>query len=142
MLHAVDPKAVVILAGLSDQGMPATDFLTRVYELGAKNCFDVIAYHPYGQIRQLPALQEQFQTIAQKYGDTKPVWFNEFGEAHDSDKAASLKQVLQQRDLLDGFFWYNLRDYDEPQGDGYGLLNHDFTPKRVYSEFKTILTTK
>jgi len=138
-LHALDPQAVIILTGLSNTGLSATEFLERVYQLGAKNCFDIIAYHPYGQIDQLSAVKLQFEAVVKKYNDQKPIWFNEFGENRDQDKIYSFKKVLGQRAELAGFFWYNLRDYYQPTDDGFGLLNHDFSPKPVYAEFKKLL---
>ena len=46
-VRSADPSAFVIMGGLSPDGVPPEVFLSRVLSL-APNCFDILAFHPYG----------------------------------------------------------------------------------------------
>lgn len=46
-LRAVDRRAVVVTAGLTNGSVPAWTALRRIYERGGRGTFDAVALHPY-----------------------------------------------------------------------------------------------
>lgn len=96
-LKAGQSNAVVVFGG---PAMTDAEFIEKSYQLGAKNYFDVMSYHPYQGNRIKPPeatdlynksrmtySPEIFKVMA-KYGDAKkPVWWTELGySVHPNDK--------------------------------------------------------
>jgi hypothetical protein len=91
---AGDPGALVVLGGPSYNDAAWID---RVYALGAKGSFDVLATHPYQGLADAPpdaaddgnkwwfTHLSTVRDVMIRYGDeATPVWFTEFGwSAHD-----------------------------------------------------------
>jgi polysaccharide biosynthesis protein PslG len=92
---AGDPNALVVLGG------PASNddrWIDRVYALGAKRSFDVLATHPYQGIADAPPESSgdgnrwwfthlpSVRKVMLRYGDAaKPIWFTEFGWSAHAD---------------------------------------------------------
>lgn len=94
-LRAADRNAIVVMGGLSGSGMGASGFLDYIYTLGAKDCFDVLNYHPFPWGDDFQSAVDTIQQVAAPYGDQeKPIWFTEYGaisrSSLESDPLAQL----------------------------------------------------
>lgn len=158
-IHESDPDAVVVLGGLSPLGMPPgvppATFLQKLYELGGKDCFDVLAYHPYDAISTQGTADNLTVTvdIAQKatelknfvaqYNDSdKPIWFDEFGVNTNIVDVQSqiMNQIKNELSVVPGFFWFSLHDFGP--SEMYGLLTMDYKKKPAYDLFKQIIKSQ
>jgi hypothetical protein len=83
-LRAVDPRALIVLAGLPDSrlGVPMLDYVRALYaQPGARQWFDVLAVHPYaadaaGVLGKLNRVRAQMD----RRGDRgTPIWVTEIG---------------------------------------------------------------
>ena len=163
-LRAVDPDATVLSAGLapSPSGNPArmlpARFLDRLYDTGALDAVDAIAYHPYsypflpsqrtgdnGFIDQLRSMRE----VVLDHDDDKKIWLTEFGSPTPAGDATSL--VRQEQMVTDGFalwrsldyvgplFWFAWRDPEmgspNPQAN-FGLRRFDDSAKPAFDDFE------
>lgn len=138
-IRSIDPSAVIILGGLSPDGYPPFDFLRRVYALGAKDCFDVIAFHPYAYGTNFAGAMVPLRWIAQQYGDAgKPVWFNEYGTTENPYRATALQNTINQKSIPDALFWYTLVDYNNTDGT-WGVVRTDGTMKPEYPLLQQLL---
>ena len=79
-VKACDPQAIVTTSGFA--GVPL-DYIERLYQLGARDCFDVMNVHIYPGMRpegKIDAELERLWMLMAKYGDgRKPVWLTEVG---------------------------------------------------------------
>ena len=95
-VKAIDPSITVVLGGLTSR---ATDFLSSLYSAGAKNYFDVMAFHPYiqphspsetwetGGVLGFGTTKHSFsrridamRSVMSDNGDgSKPIWLTEVG---------------------------------------------------------------
>jgi hypothetical protein len=125
-VHAADPAATVVLAGLTNMSWTALD---AIYAAGARGSFDAVAIHPYTErpanvVRILRYARE----VTSRYGDAQvPIWVTEFGspaaagkfprvppwaDFTDTGQARSLGRVLRRfvaarKQLRIGrVFWY------------------------------------
>ncbi|HET9025696.1 MAG TPA: hypothetical protein VFN64_14075, partial [Burkholderiaceae bacterium] len=81
-IHAVDPQAEVVAAGLPDSGagVGLQDFLTVMYAAGAKGAFDTMAVHPYApDVAGSLGLVELARSTMRANGDGSPIWITEDG---------------------------------------------------------------
>ena len=139
-IHASDPAALVVSAGLSQVGegpgrVPAAAFADAVYrEIGNRD-FDAVGNHPYTS-PGLPVLRGSnnwarnwwapggMREVMSRFGDAgKPIWATEFGAAtFGDDPSVRVSEGRQARILRTAFanlpptgtgplFWYNLRDF-------------------------------
>lgn len=140
VIRQVDPRAIILLGGLSLDGMPPDRFWNTLYQLGAKDCFDVLAFHPYGLIDNFDVAFEKIKKeVMEPFGDErKPIWFNEFGTSDDTIKVGLIQKMFEQKDAADGFFWFSLRDL-KSSGWDFGLVEYDFSKKPAYDIFKKLL---
>lgn len=145
-IHEADPTAVVVLAGLSGVSdsktfMDASTFIKQLYELGGKDCFDVLAYHPYesfGTIGKFKEKTDALRAITALYGDSsKPIWFNELGTTEESVRVDYLNQMKNEASVVPAWFWFSLHDFSKV--DTFGLLTADYQKKPAYELFKQIL---
>ena len=95
-VKAIDPSITVVLGGLTAR---ATDFLSSLYSAGARNYFDVMAFHPYiqphspsetwetGGVLGFGTTKHSFsrridamRSVMSDNGDgSKPIWLTEVG---------------------------------------------------------------
>ncbi|MBJ7328706.1 MAG: beta-galactosidase [Solirubrobacteraceae bacterium] len=83
-LHAVDPKAMVVTAGLpkSKQGMKLTTYVKRLYAAGARKAIDVLGVNPYAP--SLKGIEKQLREARgalPKKARKTPLWITEIGWA-------------------------------------------------------------
>ena len=138
-VRKADPSAFVIMGGLSPDGMPPEAFLSRVLLL-APNCFDILAFHPYGDPENFLSVATGLKVIMSEHGiKERPIWFNEYGESNDTLHSSVIPRAFANSNSVDGFFWFTLRDL-APIGENYGVLDYGYTPKSEYQLLKDAFT--
>jgi len=133
-IKAANPKAVVVLGGLSPgtgsgqvNTMSAASFLEAVYQNGGKNYFDAVGFHPYnGGVSPdlyLADYVKSVHDVMKQYEDgNKEVWVTEIGwfvgteadalsEAEQADYLSRAFTILYNLEFVERVYWYNLRDY-------------------------------
>jgi polysaccharide biosynthesis protein PslG len=107
-IHAADPGAEVVAAGLPDSraGVPLEDFINGMYQAGAKGAFDAMAIHAYAR-DAAGALNvvARARTVMTAYGDPAPIWITEAGWPTDGPLSpytvTEATQAANIRDLFD-----------------------------------------
>ena len=108
-IHAVDPRAEVVAAGLpnSKVGISLTSYLDGMFAAGAHGAFDTMAIHPYAlnATRSLD-LVVQTRALLSSRGDSSPIWITEDGWPTDgplspytvdeAGQAANLTDLIAQ----------------------------------------------
>lgn len=133
IIHALDPVGIVVLGGISSGG---ADY-TPIYGYGAAACFDVFAYHPYGNVGQLAAVKSAINAAATAHGDiVKPIWATEIGTDLETSPTRSAfvadlftpttASPAGERGVLDAVFLLGMRD--SPAG-AFGFYAADGTLK-------------
>jgi hypothetical protein len=121
-IRVADPGALIVAAGLaptnenSERAMDDRDFLRRMYQAGAADCFDVLAAHDYGY--GLPpddpygahdglnlARLLDLRQIMLEYGDDKPIWITELGYTVQPGLHPHVTPEAQADYLVGAFEW-------------------------------------
>lgn len=133
-IKAANPKAVVVLGGLSPGGgngqvntMSAASFLEAVYQNGGKNYFDAVGFHAYNDgVSPDSYLQDYVNNVRDvmtQYEDgNKQIWVTEIGwyvgtganglsEGQQADYLTRAFTILHNLDFVERVYWYNLKDY-------------------------------
>jgi hypothetical protein len=156
-VERADPNARVMLGGLFPTprgGISMEDFMSRLYEEGAKGHFEAAAIHPYAANPQdaLSSTADLRNVITESGDRETPIWITEVGWASAGQpsgltvgperQAAYLRQTFelaaQQRERLgiDGVIWYSLNDTPGPLWPGHcGLFTLDGTAKSSWDAF-------
>jgi hypothetical protein len=97
-VRAVDPRAQIVTAGLTNAGSsPAWTALRRIYDRGGKGTFDVVALHPYTRnANGVRATVRSARKVTRDRGDaTVPIMLSEIsfsssgGDSPDTDRFAT-----------------------------------------------------
>lgn len=136
-IKAANPKAVVVLGGLSPGAgngqvntMTASSFLETVYQDGGENYFDAVGFHPYND-GVMPDLYladyvNSVHDVMTQYGDAnKKLWVTEIGsfvgtqvnafsETQQADYLRRAFTILYGMDSVERVYWYNLKMYSNP----------------------------
>ena len=149
-VKAIDPNITVVLGGLTSR---ATDFLDSLYSAGAKNYFDVMAFHPYiqphspgetwetGGVLGIGTTKHSFsrridamRSVMSDYGDgSKPIWLTEMGWQTDGDNSVSeANQAIYTTNAMaiakskgvEKYFVYELADNPNASADDGGMERH------------------
>jgi polysaccharide biosynthesis protein PslG len=144
--HA-DPNAFVLTAGLAggrhrNGNITGVDYLTGLYQAGAKGFFDGIAFHPYtypllptqdasgggGRTRSW-ALMLQVRALMVRNGDGgKPIWVTEFGAPTNGPGGVSeAQQAAIMRngfDLWKTYSWGGVISWFDYQDKGTDTSTH------------------
>lgn len=148
-----DPQGVVILGGLavSDRrALSPESTMQRLFALGAGNCFDVFAFHPYGYQNKFPEARARADAILSAGGAAgKPVWFNEYGWTDQNAMSMSVNATkrtnpmmaaLAQRNSADALFWFAAKDYsgraDAPK---FGLADFNLKKRPSFDTFREMI---
>lgn len=136
-VRANDPLGLVIIGGLASddaRGVTAETAMSLFYSLGGKNCFDIMAFHPYGYQGTFDTAKTRIAAILTAGSDTKPVWFNEYGwTGYDTmnlrtDPTLTTNQMIKaysQRAEADALFWFSGTDYSRSWGTPtFGLASY------------------
>ena len=159
-IKQANPNATVIGGALAGNGInmgweprDSQNYLQKLYDHGAQNCYDILAIHPYvyptTPISILQGHIDETRSLMANYDDRSPLWINEIGWADSPDAwqqptvsqhqmGAWLTQVYTRLQRIERIYWYNFKDVGiEPLDEElhFGLLNYDFTPKPAYEAF-------
>jgi hypothetical protein len=144
------PDAFILLGGLSsgDTHQDPISFLEEVYSYGAKDAFDILAYHPYGQHQDVAAALVPIRNVMAQYGDeNKPIWINEIGEpdlnsVNDEDSQVEVfDKSAEQFYEMDAFFWLGMHDFTG-QNETWGILQNNQSPRQpIYDHVKAFVDT-
>lgn len=159
-LHAEVPGMPVISAGLAPHGDTRTNpvgysnFLERLYELGAAQRADAIGVHPYpgvgptedylGEVR---VYLGKVQEVMARFADgARPLWVTEFGVStagsHAFDPAGQGRALVEIYELFRRVAGVELTVAHRFVEDGaiglipdpFGVLDRDLDPKPAYCE--------
>ncbi len=161
-LRSVDPRANVVLAGMSGRGHPTDKkFLNRLY--GArqiKRSFEAVAVNPYAStVSQVGRKIKRIRRVMRRHRDKKtPLWVTEIGwGSHRPDRFGLNKGVNGQKRMLrqsyrlivhhrrvwhvSRLIWFDFRDPPSNRGGcsfctSAGLLKHNGKPKPAWRAFK------
>jgi hypothetical protein len=150
----IDPEAKV---GLSVANFDV-GFLDAVIKAGARDHFDFICVHPYenlaavgeggevdylslaGNLRKMLAANNQPKDM--------PLWITEVGylapvkaNAEDDQRQAVMLTKAYVLSIAQGFqriFWFEARGPSYGNGQDFGILRSDWTPRRSYDALKTM----
>ncbi len=164
-IRSVDPKAVIVSAGLA----PAADtadghfvsprtFLSRLYQAGAGPSFDAVGMHPYawpygisavGDWNQWYSLPKTYDIMVANGDGAKRIWATEYGAptgsstraVSDADQARFVKEAFADwatKPWAGPIMWYSFRDTGTNPadlGENFGLVRKDFSAKPALAEF-------
>ena len=163
-LHAEAPGMPVISAGLAplgdtgDNPQGYSNFLARLYELGAAQSADAIGIHPYpgvgpaeDYIGEVRIYLGKVQQVMARFADSaRPLWATEFGVSTGGERAFS--PAAQGRALVDLYELFRrvagielaLAHRFVEDGaiglavDPFGVLERDLEPKPAYCELARV----
>ncbi|MHB1412368.1 MAG: GH39 family glycosyl hydrolase [Thermoleophilia bacterium] len=169
-IKQVDPNATVLSGGLSPAEnisghIAPRDFLTAMYQDGARNYFDALSYHPFSypilpddvtawsSWSQMSDLDPSIRSIMVANGDgNKQVWATEYGtpsggasDLNETLQALSFRQALEQmgnKPWLGAMFFHTYRDSpgDPNQAtNDFGIIRTDGSRKPAYGELQNML---
>lgn len=92
-IHAADPRAKVVLAGLPNQSWKA---LEAIYTAGGRGSFDAVAIHPYARTpADVMKVLRYARRVMRTHGDRRlPIWITEFTWPAMAKPAASAVGVF------------------------------------------------
>jgi polysaccharide biosynthesis protein PslG len=164
-IKEIDPTCKVLMGGISNKIQYS---LKRMYENGAKDYFDIVNIHPFGNPLEEDAIEKIYymhkvvRDVMEKYGDSeKRIWFTEigcpgvevpkkrlgwwFGEGPDEQVQAKWVDLIYSNCLkwqgVEKVFWAFFRDTDchfKSAVDYFGLIRNDFSEKPSYKAYKDI----
>ena len=163
-IHGVDPKAMVVAAGLApiEHQPPPWKFLQAMYAVrGARRAFDAAALHPYtNTIAGLTYSVSSARRVMAQAGDgSKPLFVTELGvssaggtpfdlglEGQASFLEGSLDKLAKQRRRwhIGGVYWFTWADSTAenpscPFCDYAGLLGLDGEPKPAFTALQRVV---
>ena len=141
IIHQIDPAAVIVLAGMSPSGYSPVKYWQDLYGRGLKDCFDVLAFHPYGYGGKFAQVASSLKILTTAYGDkNKTIWFNEYGTDHPKEQVDLIKKFFAEKNTVPAVFWYTLRDSSKTYD--YGLRDNGYKTKPTYDLFRQLLSKK
>ena len=144
-----DPTAIVVMGGLSGNGLapcdpwnPTCAFLAPLFAALGQGHSDAVNIHPYVEpahgVTGPGGVQERVDRTLEfmrSTGDTRPLWLTEIGwPTHgragvgEAVQAARLVDVFCGLEGVDLVSWYSLRD-TAAADDTFGVLTRELTPK-------------
>ena len=154
---AADPNCKVLGGSILGTHNSGLNFLKTMYQNGAKDYMDAVAYHPYcDPVSPLYPYQtgsgnafwklKNAKDIMNSYGDTnKNIWITEVGWSTGGTSVTEDKQALyikQALDLAKSWGWvetfiiYNWKDSETTGKYTKGLLRTDLSPKPSFYAVK------
>jgi hypothetical protein len=148
-----DSQGVVVLGGLASDnhgGIRSEDAMSVIYGAGARNCFDVLAFHPYGYQNRFPAARSRVNAFMSLGGDLgKPVWFNEYGwtdyskmdmTTYKTADVNPMMAVFRQRNEANALFWFSAKDFSSRLGTPtFGLADFYLNKRKSFDTFKYLV---
>ncbi|HEX2094981.1 MAG TPA: hypothetical protein VHG28_21450 [Longimicrobiaceae bacterium] len=112
VLKAANPNVWVVTGGMSDTG----DFVRGIYEAGARNSFDVLAIHVYGDhVWGEPwGRGDHARRVMRAFDDErKPLWVTEFGMSGGKHYLISMRETRRAPSARD-LDAYQLENWRRP----------------------------
>lgn len=123
-----DPAAKLCAPSIAPLSGWDRKFVERLYELGAKDNFDVFDYHYYRTDPPEDALERELaeiRAVMARHGDAKPVWVSESGitspiqhrpESYERQASLVARNLLLARALgVERFFYFDMQNWhDDP----------------------------
>jgi hypothetical protein len=172
-IKAADPNAIVVTGGLAPEStnnvsMSPTDFLSCIYNAGAKNYFDAVGDHPYtfptdpaadtgGAWAQMSKTSPSLRSIMITNGDSnKKIWLTEFGIPTNGpdpnwfvSESTQAMQVTDAMNLYKSYswagpiFWYTFQDASltdtSTNENFFGLVRADGSTKPAFTTLQNII---
>ena len=162
-IKAANPDAVVLLGGLTDDGLYK---FKNMLKNGAGEYFDILNLHPFVDpsnpqcINVMGTITNNFYKAMRQYGFDKKIWITEIGcpgvdnsdktwwSGHaqsEADQAKFLKQVydyLLNDPKVEKIFWAFFQDTPDHFNnavDHFGLIRRDFSKKKSFNVYKNII---
>jgi hypothetical protein len=145
-----DPNCTILGGSVVFTNQTSLNFLTKMYQNGAKNYMDRLSYHPYcyprapnDSIGGNPYINlTNVRTIMANYNDARPIWITEMGwdkrntEQQQADYLVKALQMARDWGWVETFIIYNWQD-----GGGYtfGLLRADHSSKPSFYAVKNFI---
>ncbi|WIB64877.1 hypothetical protein [Curtobacterium sp. MCBD17_040] len=126
MIHAADPKATVLMAGMAPYGKESPtrsaqgsnyhpfDFIDQMYEDGARGSFDALNLHPYvypampatsdGGYNVLSVLPDLLAIMSSNGDSAKKIWITEAGMPTGTEGGYPAYTVAQQQQTITQLF--------------------------------------
>lgn len=159
-LHREVPGMAVVSGGLSPhadsdkKAIGFSNFLTRMYELGAAQQADAIGIHPYpgvgpneDYIADVRVYLGKIQQVMAKHGEAaKPMWATEFGvssagenafePAHQAVAMAEIYDTLRHVNRVDLAVIHRFIEHPQMAGReaGFGVVSENLAPKPVFCQ--------
>lgn len=146
--HGANSAAQVLLGGPSS---PDAGWFNNIYSYGGGNCFDIMAFHDYGN-----PVADSFMVegVLKAHGQgNKPIWVGEYGTQEnttsDGNQQQLMRNVMTSNSPIAVAIWYNIRDDYSMLCCGptihsaafWGLVQHnDMTLKAGFSLFRQLAT--
>ncbi|MDR2072218.1 MAG: hypothetical protein LBP60_02140 [Spirochaetaceae bacterium] len=153
-IRKADPQAIIVGGAFNTT---ATDeWITGIFESGAMENVDYIAYHPYMPSPETALnIYNRFKDLVRPYGFAGRIWITEIGYPTAGTAGGTEALVIPDDEFPEALvkslvylaaegpktlFWYHLRDHEDPQPDNsedwFGLFEYDLTPKRGAPAYK------
>jgi len=149
MIKKNNRRAKVLFTSITDVN---GKFLSEVLNAGVSDCFDIMNFHFYVNIKTEPEQLFKYfgkcQEVLQRCNIQKPIWFTEIGctsapgYADEETQARRLPRVflISFACGVEKVFWYKSRaaessDYFE---EHFGIWHKDYLPKPAYYAYKTL----
>jgi len=154
-----DPTCKVLGGSVVFTHQTALNFLTAIYQNGAKDYMDRLSYHPYctpyapdytGSDSHNPYiwLGTKVRPLMVSFGDTRPLWITEVGwttadvgETKQSDYLVKALQMARDWGWVETFIIYNWKDSSTSGSLTKGLLRTDRTLKPSYYAVKDFISS-
>ncbi|MFV0411318.1 MAG: cellulase family glycosylhydrolase [Paracoccus sp. (in: a-proteobacteria)] len=168
-IKAADPEALVLMGGLAAanwtgppldvQYVAASSFLDAVYDAGAGDAFDALAFHPYSypdppdpgwRWNGWGMMSGPLREIMARRGDgDKKIWITEFGAPtgaagaiSETEQAEFLREgarLAREADWAGPFLWYSYRDRGadpDIREDWFGIIGQDNRQKTAWNALR------
>lgn len=120
-------------------------YIEGMYECGARDYFDAISIHPYGDPLHWRAVDDTYRVMREHGDGHKGLWITEWGYADSSGEgpARKLREVME-RFLSPDYSFVTLVNYlcitDLPIAGKheYGLFDRDLNPRLIAGAFREI----
>jgi len=147
-----DPTCFVLGGSVVFTHRTALNFLTAIYQNGAKDYMDALSYHPYctpyapdDTSSPNPFIKlTDVRTIMANYGDTRPIWITEVGWNADIGEAKQADYLVQALEMARDWGWietFIIYNWQDGGGFTYGLLRTDLSPKPSFYAVKSFTTS-
>ncbi len=157
ILHQVDPKNVVVSAGLVEAGLLEVKEARRqpyLDLLSPENAgyYDAFGFHSYADFHGTLYMLNVIGELMKSNGTRKPIWITETGftvtgprnEQQQADDISERIKMLSRDPLVENVIIYNLRMKvfeKDPSERGYGLIRGDFSPRPVFTALQRLLNS-